>query len=394
MANEDVRVSRGVAAEIAERWPLAGQRSRVGLIGCGRIARQHASVLTTHPATSLVAICDANPAALAGFGSTYGVPEDARFSDHRQMLDRVPLDIVHICTWPDTHAAITTAAAARGLHVYCEKPMALTLQEADAMLAACRRAGVVLGINHHRRGDSRFLRARQLIAGGALGTFRMLKGDHGGGGRRLMAMSTHLYDLFRYLAGDVAWVSGHVLAEGREATAADVYEIEHEGLAAGDEVAAQFAFRNGTYAFHNGLGHVDVELTGTHGRILLYEGAARKPWPFGDARAAWSCYPNGEGGRSGQQGSGEWEPLDGISYEELCHPQHAHRRMIDRFRRAVDGEGTPLCTGEDGRASLEMALALYASHFSGKRAYVPLSPPEHPLAPLWPGRKMANERLA
>jgi predicted dehydrogenase len=371
-------LTRGLAEEIATRWNGSSRRYRAGIVGCGRIARQHADALSRHPAIELVALCDVSPEGLAAFGAQYGVPQDGQFTAYEDLLDSVHPDIVHVCTWPDTHAEITQAAAARGIHVYCEKPIALDLQEADAMIEACRRAGVVLGINHHRRGDSRFLRARQLVDEGAIGELRLLKGDHGGGGRRLMSMSTHLYDLFRFLAGDVQWVFGHVMAEGREATPADTYDIPHEGLAAGDEVSAQFGFRNGTYAYHSGLGHVDVEVVGTHGRMVFYEGAARKPWPFGEARAAWARYPNGEYGRGGGQPA-PWAPLDGVTPDELNRPQHAYTRMIDRFLRAVDGDGAPLCRGEDGRASVEMALALYASHFSHRRADLPLGDLAHPL---------------
>jgi hypothetical protein len=128
---------------------------------------------------------------------------------------------------------------------------------------------------------------------------------------------------------------------------------------------------SGAYAYHDGLGHVDVELAGTHGRMLFHEGVARKPWPFGEARAAWVRYPEGDGGRQAKGGPDAWRVLDGLAQEELEGPQHAHGRMIDRFLRAVDGrvngngDEAPLCSGEDGKASLEMALGVYASHFSG-----------------------------
>ena len=152
----------------------------------------------------------------------------------------------------------------------------------------------------------------------------------------------------------------------------------------------QFGFDRGAYAYHDGLGHVDVELAGTHGRMLFHEGVARKPWPFGAAHAAWVRYPEGDGGRQAKAGPEAWRPLDGIPESELSAPPHAFARMVDRFLRAVDGRHTgtgtgderPLCTGEDGRAALEMALGVYASHFSGRRVDLPLDPPEHPLAGL------------
>ena len=375
--------------EIAARWGAAPRRRyRVAIVGCGRIARAHATALTAHPAVELVALCDVSEEGLRAFGQTYGVSPDGQFTAYEDLFDAVHPDVVHVCTWPDTHALITRAAAERGIHVYCEKPMALTLQEADEMIAACREARVVLGINHHRRGDARFIRARQLIQDGAVGELRLLVGDHGGGGRRLMAMSTHLYDLYRSLAGDAAWVSAHVVKDGRAAVPQDVYEEPHEGLAAGDEVSVQFGFQSGAYAYHDGLGHVDVEVVGTHGRMLFHEGVARKPWPFGAAHAAWVRYPEGDGGRQAKGGPDAWRPLDGIAESELNAPNHAYGRMVDRFLRAVDsrvngnGDDAPLCAGEDGRASIEMALGVYASHFSGRKTPLPLDPPEHPLVAL------------
>jgi predicted dehydrogenase len=371
--------------ELVSRWGPGSRRFRVGLIGCGRIAQAHAAALAAHPAADLVAVCDPSQAARDALGAKYGVPEAMRFERYEDLFERVSPDAAHVCTWPEAHAEITIAAARRGVHIHCEKPMALDLQECDAMLDATRQAGVVLGINHHRRGDARYLRARELIQEGAIGDLRLLRAEHGGGGRRLMAMSTHLYDLYRYLAGDVAWVSGVVLADGREATPADVYELAHEGLAAGDEVAVQFGFQSGVYGFHDGQGHVDVEVVGTRGRIHFWEGQVpRRPWPFGDVHAIWSHTESDEPRTAGMAwpGAAPWAPLDGLAGDELRRPQHAHARMIDRFYRAVDGEGQPLCRGEDGRASIEMALGLYAAHFSGRRASLPLTPPDHPLAPM------------
>lgn len=374
----DIDASGGVDAEITSHWTGGKRHFRTAIIGCGNIAHQHARALTRHPATSLVGLCDVNPDTLRAFGEQYDVPADGLFTSYEDLLDTVRPDTVHVCTWPNTHAEITAAAAARGTHVYCEKPIALDLVQANTMIRACHDAGVVLGINHHRRGDSRFLRAKRLIEEGAIGQLRLLKGDHGGGGRDLMAKSTHLYDLFRFFAGDVKWVFGNVLAGGREATAEDTLDLRHEGLAVGDEVSAQFGFLNGTYAYHSGLGHVDVEIVGTHGRMVFYEGTARKPWPLNGARAAWAQYPNGNFGRTGKEPA-PWQPLPEITQEELSRPQHAYSRMIDRFLRAIDGEGVPLCSGEDGHASLEMALGLYASHFSRCRVDLPLGT-EHPLS--------------
>src|SRR5436190_9399391 len=99
--------------ELAQRWPPGTRRFRVGLIGCGRIAQQHAASLSAHPAVELVAICDVRPAARDQLGERYGVPEAMCFEEYGDVLAQAQPDVVHVCTWPDTHAEITAAAAAR-----------------------------------------------------------------------------------------------------------------------------------------------------------------------------------------------------------------------------------------------------------------------------------------
>jgi predicted dehydrogenase len=345
---------------------------RAGLIGCGRIARMHARVLRANPRTELVAVCDRDPETLAVFGQEWEVPAAARFTDPHALLDAVDLDIVHVATYANSHEAIVTAAAARRRHVFCEKPAAMDLDQVDRMIAACDAAGVQLCINHHRRGDSRFRRARDLIANGAIGRLRMLKADHGGGGYSLMERSTHAYDLLRFLAGDVAWVFGQVLAAGREATREDIYEEPRHGLACGDEIALHLAFRSGAYGQHDGLGHVDIEVIGDRGRMLFYEGPPRRPWAFGDVRAVWSPDPLRQ----------PYRPLDGVSPEHLRHPGHAYDRMVEEFLRAIDGGGSVPCSGADGRASIEIVFALYLSHFTERRVALPLATGVNPLAAL------------
>src|SRR5438093_1989367 len=93
--------------ELAQRWTPGMRRFRVGVIGCGRIAQQHAAALSAHPAVELVALCDAGAAARDRLGARTGVPDAMRFGDYRELLERAQPDTVHVCTWPDTHAEIT-----------------------------------------------------------------------------------------------------------------------------------------------------------------------------------------------------------------------------------------------------------------------------------------------
>ncbi|MEA2583178.1 MAG: hypothetical protein QOF33_1263, partial [Thermomicrobiales bacterium] len=124
---------------------------RVGVIGAGTIALSAhlPAIARLKGRVELVAIADVRAEVAERAAARYGA--EAAYGDYRQLLDRTDIDLVDICTPEFLHAEQTIAAAAAGKHVLCEKPMAATVAEADAMLDACRRAGVRLMIAHSRR---------------------------------------------------------------------------------------------------------------------------------------------------------------------------------------------------------------------------------------------------
>jgi UDP-N-acetyl-2-amino-2-deoxyglucuronate dehydrogenase len=119
---------------------------RVGIVGVGAVAAHHAEVLRREPDVRLAALWDVDPARLAARSAAWGVPAAADLED---LWPRV--DAVFVCTPPGHHREPTVRAAAAGKHVFCEKPIALDLADADAMIGACERAGVLLqvGTNFH-----------------------------------------------------------------------------------------------------------------------------------------------------------------------------------------------------------------------------------------------------
>ena len=127
------------------------------------------------------------------------------------MLDQEELDLDLICTWQGTHGPLTVAAAqtpgVKG--IMCEKPMATSLAEADAMIGAAERNKVKLAIGHQRRFMGSRTKARQLIAEGAIGQPTIIRRNGGGG---LMNSHTHNIDAARYYLGDpgTQWVIGQV----------------------------------------------------------------------------------------------------------------------------------------------------------------------------------------
>jgi UDP-N-acetyl-2-amino-2-deoxyglucuronate dehydrogenase len=181
---------------------------RVGIIASGRIAREHARGWQECEQTEIVAISDSHPQALAQFGHDFKVKR--RYLNYREMLAQEQLDIVSVCSWDPQHAEMTIAAAThQPKAILCEKPMACSLGEAQAMMIACERNGVKLAIGHQRRFYSAWNEAKRLVQEGAIGKpTRMWSAIRSG----MMNTGTHCIDFQMYVLGDVQpqWVMGAV----------------------------------------------------------------------------------------------------------------------------------------------------------------------------------------
>lgn len=183
------------------------QTYRVGVIGTGGIARTHARGYQSLE-LKLVAGADINQASVDAFANEFGL--SGKYTDFREMLAKEDLDIVSVCTWPGAHSEGTIAAAEAGVKaVLCEKPMAVSLGQADAMLEACEKSGTKLAIGHHHRFNARNTEARRLIAAGAIGQPTLLHSRSGGG---LTNNGTHAIDRMRYWLNDpgTEWVIGQI----------------------------------------------------------------------------------------------------------------------------------------------------------------------------------------
>lgn len=142
-------------------------RIRVALLGCGRIAHVHAGYLRQVPEVEFVGACDLDPISREAFTARWQLPT---FADVEELLAAAQPDMVHVLTPPATHAALAIELLHAGLHVLVEKPMALTVADADAMLAAARATGRLLTVDHNRWFDPVMGRARALLEAGRLGS--------------------------------------------------------------------------------------------------------------------------------------------------------------------------------------------------------------------------------
>jgi myo-inositol 2-dehydrogenase / D-chiro-inositol 1-dehydrogenase len=140
----------------------------IGLIGAGRIGRMHARHLARLvPGVRLIAVADVVLAAAQACAAECGAPQAV--SDYQELLANPDVDAVVVCSATDTHAQIIVDAAQAGKHIFCEKPIALTLPTIDRALAATDRAGVKLQIGFNRRFDANFARVRAAVARGEIG---------------------------------------------------------------------------------------------------------------------------------------------------------------------------------------------------------------------------------
>jgi predicted dehydrogenase len=147
---------------------------RIGVIGTGSIATSAhlPAIARLGELYQLVAVADVRPEVVRSVAARYGV--DA-YEDYRELLARDDIDVVDICTPEFLHAEQTLAAAAAGKHVHCEKPMASSVAEADAMLAACRDAGVIFMVGHSRRFTPRYRQIRAALDHGEIGEVRFVR---------------------------------------------------------------------------------------------------------------------------------------------------------------------------------------------------------------------------
>lgn len=142
-------------------------RLRVALIGCGRIARVHRTYLQAIPQVELVGVCDSDSSARETFARETSLPG---FASVAELIERGKPDAVHVLTPPATHAPLALELLRQGVNVLVEKPMALSAAEADAVIAAAKRAGRWISVDHNRWFDPVVQQAAAAVAGGRLGT--------------------------------------------------------------------------------------------------------------------------------------------------------------------------------------------------------------------------------
>ena len=368
---------------------------RAGIIGRtnrGDYGHGLDTVYIDAPNVDCVAVADDDPEGLDAAGERLGV--DQRYANYRLMLERERLDIVSVAPrWVDCHAEMVVACAEAGVKgIFCEKPMAKTLSEADAMLVACERFDVKIAVAH-RRACAYEQYGKQLVEAGEIGAVQTIK-SHGKCDRRhgamdLAVLGTHMMDSMRFFAGaDVSWAYGHVSKDGREVTSNDAYE-EKEGIGrvAGERISAYYAFGNGvtgsfeSYPGDNPGGRwFGFEVHGTEGIIALRGSPGTEMYLY--PHAFWTPGEENEWQRIHIK---DWDENPDGSPRTGGDQTHLSNLMImNELIQAIENgtEVTKCSSGADARAALEMIMAVHESQRVKGRVQFPLTNRNNPYDPL------------
>jgi len=240
-----------------------------------KMPTSHARSYALLPETHLVGVCDLKEELVDEFKTAWAdeLPDVKGFSDFREMISECRPDILSIVTSDNRHADIVVHAAESGIKgMFCEKPIATNLADADRMIRAIEANGVVVNVNHSRRWIPHFRIVKQCIKDGAIGTLGRIVLHFGGPRAIIFRNGTHMIDMICYLAdSDPAWVFAE-LDDGYE----DYWPYQGDGGRNPDlepGASGYIHFRNGVRAFYNGSKgfspETGLQLIGTEGMIWV-----------------------------------------------------------------------------------------------------------------------------
>ncbi|MBI3912003.1 MAG: Gfo/Idh/MocA family oxidoreductase [Armatimonadetes bacterium] len=325
---------------------------RVAVVGCGGLGRREAAIAAASSGVSVVAVCDARAESAREVAAQLG-PETQPYADYRAMIAATRPDAVLVVTPTHTHSEITVAAAQAGAHVFCEKPMALNLEECDRMLAACRQAGVFLMLGFVRRFQPNYREMRCRLQAGEIGAPRLLQSVRMGGrppvgigGWRLEARQVGgLHSAYIHELDQLLWLGGPVKTVRGVANYGTFLDTDVE-----DSIWFLMEFENGAIGAMGSsqiypVGWYELGVGGTEGSMAIRGGTTQVLVRKHGGASETIELPNND-----------------AFVEELRH-----------FFDCVRQGRTPSVTGEDGRASLEVVLAAYRSARTGETVYLPLT---------------------
>ena len=340
----------------------------VGMVGVGCVSDEHLGALSAMPDVKITSVADVDEDVLIKQAKRYAV--DGAYEDYRRLLDDKSVDVVYICVPHNLHCEIALQAFAAGKHVVCEKPLAMNAAEADLMLAAARQNGRKLLITENHRFYPRHIRARQLLASGAIGSPMMCistfigneiarmndaehwKGtvEHSGGGV-VIDNGFHMIDTLRSFFGEVDSVQAIIRQQriklpGKAEDSAFVVLSFSSGVLA--DLSLTFAAGYNVFPKNYIGAGVRFEIVGTDGAMAI----------LNDANCELAVVSE-----SGRKEYSEQEVVGCLDEGSITD---MHRHVIDCLTKDVK----PVVTAEDGRETMAVIDAVYASARCGREIQV------------------------
>lgn len=349
----------------------------VGLIGSQFASTLHAEALARVPDAEVVAAASPTREHVEEFARRHRIPR--AFTDYRRLLEQKEIQLVSIAVPNYLHCQVVEEAAAAGKHVVIEKPLAMNLEEAERMISACRKAGVLLMYAECLCYAPKYVRAKNLVDEGAIGQPYWIRqyekhwGPHSdwfwdvdrSGGGALFDMGCHGFELAR-------WVLGKPKVKSVETNCGT---FVHQAKTRGDDYAIFLVeFENGAVAqvedsWSKPGGIEDsAEFFGSEG--VIYCNIVQ-----GNAMQVYSRSGFGYAVEKAELTKG-WSH---VIYEENW--QYGYPQEMQHFVDCVNGKAQPSETGEDGRAVLEVMFAAYEAAATGRRVEFPYKPafPSRPI---------------
>jgi predicted dehydrogenase len=358
------------------------EKVKVAILGAGFIADIHMECYHRFvPNAEVTGVYTRDLSKAKAFAEKHHIPRC--FSSIDELVNESDCDVVDICLPNFLHAEATLKAAAAGKHIIIEKPLSVTLEEADAMIDSCKKANVKLMYAEELCFAPKYERVRHLMNEGAFGEVYMLKqsekhsGPHSdwfydvnlSGGGVLMDMGCHAIAWFRWMLNNAKALSvyatmGTVLHKGRtkgEDNSVVIIEFENGVTAVAED----------SWAKHGGMDDKS-EVYGTGG-------VAYADLFMGNASVSYS--KNGYG--YAMEKADTTVGWSFTVFEEAFNQGYPHE--LQHFIDCVQHDKQPVVTGEDGRAVLEIIYAAYASAREGKKIMLPFTPIVKKPIDLWLG---------
>jgi UDP-N-acetyl-2-amino-2-deoxyglucuronate dehydrogenase len=355
-----------------ESHAAGARRSRgFGIVGAGVISSTHAQAIASLPGARLVAVTDVETGRARSVAAAYGCTAEP---DLDALLERADVEVVCVCVPSGLHADVGVRAAAAGKHLVVEKPLDVTLDAADRLIEAVRRAGVVMTVISQHRFDRGLLELRRLLDHGVLGRLVLgeastkwyrsqayydssaWRGTWALDGGSLLNQGIHYADLLLWSMGPAVEVTAMLATQTHQIEAEDsaLAVLRFASGALGTVVASTAVFPGFAQR---------LEISGTSGTVVIEDGEIIR------------CDLSGDGAEAGQHGR---VTADGRAPSAAADPADlaiaSHAAQISDLLDAIDGARAPLVTGEDGRAVLELACAIYESAREARPVRLPLVP--------------------